>query len=69
MNLAEPEGDLRREEIVMALSTEGLEDIPAYFLLIRCSYFHDGRTWSMVRVGREDRSWTDYILEMDYHFF
>ena len=31
VNLAEPEGDWRVEEIVAALTTEGLEDILAHF--------------------------------------
>ena len=65
VKLSEPEGDRRREDIAAALATEGLEDMSAQFLPRRRSCFRDGRTWSMIRAGREVRSRTDYILGTD----
>ena len=38
VNLAEPEGDRRGENIVAAMATEGFEDMSAYFLLLRRSW-------------------------------
>ena len=64
-NLAEPEGDRRGEDIAAAMATEGLEDMSEHFLPRRCPWFRDGRTWSMIREGRELRSRTDYILGTD----
>ena len=68
-NLSEPEGDRRGEDIVAAMSTEGLGDMLAHFLLSRRSWCREGRTWSMIREGREVRSLTDYILGTDRHIF
>ena len=51
MKLSDPEGDRRGEEIVAALTTEGLEDMSAHFLPRRHSWCWDGRAWSMVREG------------------
>ena len=36
--------------------------MPVHFLLHRRSWCQDIRTWSMIRVGREVRYQTDYIL-------
>ena len=57
------------EEIAAALTTEGLEDMSAHFLLCRHSWFQDGRAWRMVRAGREVMSRTDYILGTDCCLF
>ena len=51
-NLAEPEGDRRGEDIAAALSTEGLEEMPAHFLPRQRPWCQDGRTWSMLQEGR-----------------
>ena len=69
MKLSESEGDHRGEEIAAALTKEGLEDMSAHFLRRWRSWCRDGRTWSMVRAGREVRYWTDYILGMDRRLF
>ena len=52
VNLAEPEGDWRGEDIAAAIATEGLEYMSEHFLPRRHSWCRDGRTWSMIRVGR-----------------
>ena len=69
MKLSEPEGDRRGEDIAVALATEGLEDISAHFLPLRCSWCRDGGVWSIIREGREVRSQTDYILVTDRRIF
>ena len=69
VNLAEPEGDRRREDIAAAMATEGLEDTLAHFLPHQSSWCQDERTWSMIREGREVRSRTDYILGTDRRLF
>ena len=67
--LAEPEGDRRGEDIVAELATEGLEDMSVHFLPQRLPWCRHNRTWSMLRKGREVRSWTDYILGTDCRLF
>ena len=52
MKLLEPEGDRRGEEITSYLTMEGLEDILVHFLPLQRPWFQDGRTWSMVWLGR-----------------
>ena len=69
VNLAEPEGDRREEDIAATLATEGLEDMVTHFLPRRRRWCQDGRTWSMLRKGREVRSRTDYILGTDHRLF
>ena len=69
MNILEPEGDWRGEEIAATLATEGLEDMTAHFLPRRRSWFWDRRMWSMIWVGKEVRSRTDYILGTDRRLF
>ena len=44
------------------MKTAGLKDMLAHFLQQHHPWYRDGRAWSMVRVGREVRSRTDYIL-------
>ena len=69
VNLAEPEGDRRGEDIAASMATEGLEDMSAQFLPCRRLWCWHGRTWSMIRDGREVQSWTDYILGTDHSLF
>ena len=69
VNLAEPEGDQRGEDIAASMAKEGLEDMLAHFLPRRRSWCRDGRTWSMIREGREVRYRTDYILGTDRRLF
>ena len=49
VNLAEPEGDRRGEDIAAAMETEVLEDMSENFLLRQRSWCQDGRTCSMIR--------------------
>ena len=65
--LSETEDDRRGEDIEVALATEGLEDMSAHFLPRRSAWCQEGRTWSIIREGREVRSQTDYILGTDRH--
>ena len=44
------------------MATVGLEDMTTHFLPHRKSWVQDGRTWFMLRQGREVRSRTDYLL-------
>ena len=53
----------------MALTTAVLEGMLAHFLTQRLPWFQDGRTWSMVSLGREVRYWMDYILGKDRRLF
>ena len=69
VNLAEPEGDQRGEDIVAATATEGLGYMLAKFLLRRRSWCRVGRTWIMIQEEREVRSRTDYILGKDHCLF
>ena len=63
------EGYRREEEIVSTLAMKGLEDMSAHFLQRRRSWRRDGRTWCMIRAGREVRSRTDYIVGKDRRMF
>ena len=49
VNLVDPEGNRRGEDIAAAMEAEGIEDILAHFLMLRRSWCRDGRTWSMIR--------------------
>ena len=69
VNLSEPEGDRRGEDIAAAMATEVLEDMSSQFLTRRRLWCRDGRTWSMTGEGREVRSRTDYILGTDRRLF
>ena len=53
IKFAEPEGDRKEEDIAETLATKGLEDMAEHFLLRRCRWCRDGRTWSMLQKGRE----------------
>ena len=67
--LSEPEFNRRGEEIATALAKEGMDDMPEHFLPRRRSWCRDGRTWRMIREGREVRSRMDYILGADFRLF
>ena len=67
--ILEPEGDRSGAEIAATLATEGLKDMSAHFLPLRSSWFWDGRTWILIRAGREVRFRTDYILGTDLRLF
>ena len=69
VKLSDMEGYWRGEEIASALITEGMEDMPDHFLLHRRPWYRDGRMCSMVWVGREVRSRTDYTLGTYHHLF
>ena len=56
VNLEELEGDRRGEDIAAAMETEGLEDMLVHLLPRRRSWCQDGRTWRMIREGREVQS-------------
>ena len=57
--LSETEGDQRGEDVATALATDGRGYMLELFLLRRSSWCWDGRTWGMIREGREVRSWTN----------
>ena len=57
---------MQEESIVAYLSIAGLEDMITNFLPRLNPWLRYGRTWSMLREGREMCSWTDYIL-VTYH--
>ena len=68
-NLAELEGTPRVEAIADELVVVGLEEMGLH-LLLRCKlWFQDRCKCSMIRDGREVRSWTDYILGTDRRLF
>ena len=69
VNLADPEGDRRGEDIAAAMATVRLEDRSAQFLPRRCLWCWVERTWSMIREGREVQSQTDYIHGTDLCLF
>ena len=52
-DLAQPEGARTEEEIAATLAAAGLNYMPVHFLSQRRPWCWDGRTWSMVRLGRE----------------
>ena len=68
-DLAQPEGVQREEDIVAALTAEGLEDMLVHFLPQQIPWCLDRRVWSMVRLGREVSSRVDYILGTDCCLF
>ena len=68
-NLADPEGDWREEDIAATMATNGLEDMSAHFLPRRRPWCRDGRTWSMLKKGREVQYRKDYILGTDRRLF
>ena len=67
--IATSEGSNQKEEIVVANATTRLEVMSAYFLLYRKYWAWDGRIWCMLRLGREVRSRTDYIMGTDIRLF
>ena len=69
VDMVDPEGSTRTEEIAAALETDGLEDIGANFLPRRKSWLSYGRTWSMWRSDRVLRSRTNYLMGMDRRLY
>ena len=69
VNLAEPKGDRRGEDIAAAMATEVLEDMLVHFLPRRRSWCRDRRTWIIIWEGREVWSRTDYILGTYFRLF
>ena len=61
-NLTAPEGSHCGEDIMAAITAEGLEDLSANFISRRKSWARDGRMWCMCRCRREARPQTDYII-------
>ena len=68
-NPAALERNIRKKEIVAAIATTRLEDMPVHFLTFRKSWERGGRTWCMRFQGREVRSQMDYLLVTDHHIF
>ena len=62
-NLEIPEGGINGEDIVVDIVAAGMEDISAHFLPRLKPWSQYGSTWCMRRLGREVRSWTDYVRE------
>ena len=69
VNLEEPEGYRREEDIAVALTMAGLKEMLDHFLLQQHPWCREGRTWNMVQAGREVSSRTDYILGKYCVFF
>ena len=69
INLEEPEGDQREEDIAEILVKEGMDDMAAHFLLQRRRWCRDMRTWRTIQKEREVQSRTYYILGMDRRLF
>ena len=65
-NLAASEGRARDKVIAAAMATAGLDDVNGHFLPQRKPWLKDGKTWSMLRRGRELCSRTNYILGTDH---
>ena len=68
-DIAQPEGEEWDEDITTTLAAAGLEDMSEHLLPRQCPWCWYRRTWSMVRLGREVRSWADYILGMNRNLF
>ena len=66
VDLDDPEGSERDETIAAAMAAEGLEDMSLHF---RGRRGRGGHTLSMVRLGREVTSKTDYMLGVDRRSF
>ena len=58
--LVDPEGIRHEEEISVAIVTAVLEDMNTDLLLCRKSWERYGRTWCMLRQGKEERSHMEY---------
>ena len=68
-NLEQPEVDWRENEIAAELAVVLLEDMSVHFFLRGRPFFQYVRIWSILRLRREVRSRTDYILGTDRHIF
>ena len=69
VDIMEPEGNRRVENIATDLETAGLEDMAQHFMPRRRQWNRDRRTWDMRRKGQVVRSRTDYILGTDRRLF
>ena len=69
VDIMEPEGNRRAENIATDLATAGLEDMAQHFMPRRRRWNWDRRTWDMRRKVQVVRSWTDYILGTDRRLF
>ena len=58
-NLAEPEGHVRCEVILVVFVTEGIKDMAGHFLLRHISWERYGWTWSMLRQGHKVKPRTE----------
>ena len=65
-DLAAPEGNTRDKEIAEDLAMTGPKDTIDHFLPRSKTWLRDGQTWSMIHMGWEVRSRTDYILGTDH---
>ena len=67
--LARSKGAERDKDIELVLEAAKLEDLLVHFPTHQCLWCQYGRTWIMVRLGREVWSRTDYIIGMDQYIF
>ena len=65
VDIMEPEGNRRAENIATDIATAGLEDMAQHFMPRRRRWNRDRRTWDMRRKVQVVRSRTDYILGTD----
>ena len=68
-DLSESEGNPQDKEITATFATAGLEDFGTHFLQWCKLWVRYGRTWSILRGGKEVQSQTDYLLGMDRCLF
>ena len=67
--LAPPDGDRNNEQIAVDLTAAKLQNTLSHFLPQRRLQCQDGRTWIMVRLGRELQSRMYYILVTYFRLF
>ena len=59
----------RDQDFAVDLAVVGLEDMSNHFILFQRPWCRYGITWIVVQLGREVRSWMEYILGTDSHLF
>ena len=59
VDIMEPEGNRRAENIATDLATAGVEDMAHHFMPRRRQWSRDRRMWDMRRKGQVVRSWKD----------
>ena len=69
VDIMEPEGNRRAENIATDLATAGMEDMAQHFMPRRRRWNRDRRTWDLWRKGQVVRSRTEYILGTDRRLF